>query len=66
MSELLTINELAQLLKISKRSCQELCSARGRARFTDPLPTIRLGGRVRFLKHEVEAWLVRLQEGKAA
>jgi excisionase family DNA binding protein len=67
MSEILTITELAQLLKLSKRSCQELCSARGRARMKDPLPMIRLGGRVRFLKAEVENWLHRLQDkGRAA
>jgi excisionase family DNA binding protein len=66
MSDLLTIEELAALLKLSKRSVYELCSERGRARMKDPLPVIRLGRHVRFLKPAVEAWLQKLQDKEAA
>jgi len=62
MSELLTIDELAKFLKLSKRSCYELTRERVRARQSVPVPMIRINGHARFVKSDVEAWIQKLRE----
>jgi excisionase family DNA binding protein len=64
--EILTVHELATLLKMSKRQVYEMTSKRTRtgAMKKNPLPVTRINGNLRFRKVEVEAWLTRLgQEG---
>lgn len=61
MGELLTINEIAQMLKLSKRTVCNLM-----VRDDNPIPALRLGRSVRFKRSDVEAWLLRLSESKAA
>jgi predicted DNA-binding transcriptional regulator AlpA len=63
MGELLTIRELAALLKFSVRQCYELTSARTRAKSAHPIPLLRINGNLRFSKPAIEAWLAKLQEG---
>jgi excisionase family DNA binding protein len=60
-SQILTLEELAVRLKVSKRWCYE----KSRARCTNPLPAIRIGRYLRFDWLEVSAWL-RQQSGRAA
>ena len=62
MSELLTVDELAQWLKISPRSCRELCRTRVRDNQVHPLPIVRINRAVRFSREAVEQWLKELQE----
>jgi excisionase family DNA binding protein len=64
MGEILTVSELAALLKMSRRQVYEMTSNRTRARQKDPLPLIRVNGNLRFSKTVVEAWLLRIQEGR--
>jgi predicted DNA-binding transcriptional regulator AlpA len=66
MSELLTIDDLAKYLKLSKRSCYELTKARTRARQKHPVPLIRINGHARFVKADVENWIQKLREEQAA
>ena len=66
MSELLTFEELADWLKLSKRSCYELTNARVRARQRFPLPFIKINGNTRFVRADVEAWLQKLREEQVA
>jgi excisionase family DNA binding protein len=61
MGELLTINEIAKMLKLSKRTICNLM-----VRDTNPLPALRLGRSVRFRKCDVDGWLARLAEKEAA
>lgn len=61
MNELITITELAALLKLSKRTVCNLMVDN-----TNPLPALRLGRSVRFRKSDVDAWLARLAESEAA
>lgn len=57
--EILTANEVATLLRVSKRHVFELTQPRARSgdKREDPLPCFRLGKSVRFDKEAVENWL---------
>ena len=60
--EILTVAELAAMLKISKSKVYELTNERTRTGDVrdHPLPVLRIGGSVRFRKSDVDAWLDRL------
>jgi predicted DNA-binding transcriptional regulator AlpA len=60
--ELLTVSEVAAMLKLSKRTICELMTERTRSGDLrkNPLPTIRIGRSVRFRKSDVEAWIEKL------
>jgi predicted DNA-binding transcriptional regulator AlpA len=60
-SQILTLVELAQRLKVSERWVYE----KSRRRCQNPLPCIRIGRYLRFDWLEVSAWL-RQQTGRAA
>jgi predicted DNA-binding transcriptional regulator AlpA len=66
MSELLTIDDLAPILKLSKRSLYELTRARVRAKQKHPLPMIRINGNVRFVRADVERWIEQLKQEHVA
>jgi predicted DNA-binding transcriptional regulator AlpA len=67
MSEILTLDELAAWLRLSKRAIYEMTSARGRARMEEnPLPTLRINGAIRFCREDVQSWLDREREKVAA
>lgn len=63
MIELLTAEEVATLLRLSKWQVYEL--AKERSRTGDmrefPLPSLRIGKAVRFNRQAVENWIERLQ-----
>lgn len=59
--EILTAQEVAALLKISKRQVYELAK-----QDDNPIPNIRIRTSVRFPKTEVERWLMGLVQNKAA
>ncbi len=58
--EIMTIDEVAAMLRMSKRSVYEMTSGRGRARMKHPLPVLRINSSVRFLRKDVEAWIEKL------
>jgi excisionase family DNA binding protein len=62
MSEILTIDELAAWLRISRRSVYELTSERGRSTSKHPLPTFRLGKSLRFIRADVQAWIDKTKQ----
>lgn len=63
--ELLTIDDLAKLLKLSKRSVYEMTRARTRARMLERgekvLPMVRLNSHTRFLRSAVNKWVQESQ-----
>jgi excisionase family DNA binding protein len=60
---ILTIDEVASLLRVSKRSIYEYVSARGRQRMKqNPFPVLRIGDRCLFVKEDVFAWINRQKE----
>ena len=66
MSELLTIEECAALLKVTPRSVYEMTSSRGRVRSQHPLPVLRLNTKcLRFRREDIEAWLERIAQENA-
>lgn len=58
-SEILTIEDLAAWLKVSKRSIYEMTCERGQQRHEIPLPILRLPVGLRFRRSDIEAWLNR-------
>lgn len=59
-TQILTIDELAEFLKMTRRQVYNMTRARGQARMNDPLPILRINGNVRFRLCDVEDWLARL------
>jgi excisionase family DNA binding protein len=58
--EIMTVDEVAAMLRMSKRSVYELTSGRGRAKMKDPLPVLRINSKIRFVRADVEAWIEKL------
>jgi excisionase family DNA binding protein len=59
--EILTAQEVAATLKISKRQVYELAKES-----ENPIPSIRIRTSVRFRKCDVDEWIAGLVQGKAA
>jgi excisionase family DNA binding protein len=60
---ILTIDEVASLLRVSKRAVYEYTSERGRERMHhNPFPVLRLGSTIRFVREDVIAWITRQKE----
>jgi excisionase family DNA binding protein len=68
MGEILTIDELAALLKMTRRQIYTMCETRTRngVMKDHPLPVLKINGNLRFKRADVDAWLLRLTEQKAA
>jgi excisionase family DNA binding protein len=60
--ELLTPDQLAEWLHLSRRSVYELCSARGQQKQNTPLPFLKVAGKLRFNKATVTEWLQKLEQ----
>jgi predicted DNA-binding transcriptional regulator AlpA len=60
--ELLKVNDLVAMTKVSKRHVYELMNERTRSGDLreHPLPFLKLGHSVRFRKSDVEAWIEQL------
>jgi excisionase family DNA binding protein len=60
--EILTVDELAAMLKMSKNQIYEMTKTRTRSGSMrhNPLPVLRINGNVRFRKSDVEAWIEKL------
>ena len=68
MSEILTANEVAALLKISKSQVYELANKKTRDGDVrkHPIPVVRIGASVRFRKIDVDGWVAGLVEDNVA
>ena len=68
MCEILTVDELAALLKMSRRQIYSMTETRTRnGKMQDhPLPVLRVNGNLRFRKSDIEQWLEELAGEKAA
>jgi len=64
--EILTVQELAERLKVKKSTIYSLTSHRGRVRAENrPLPCIKVGKQLRFNWRLVCQWLTELEEHRA-
>jgi excisionase family DNA binding protein len=64
MGEILTVDELASLLKMTRRQVYTMTESRTRAKQEHPLPIMRVNGNLRFSRTAVESWLQLLQEAR--
>ena len=55
--ELLTVSDLATVLKCKESSVYNLTRRRGAARYDNPIPVLRLPMGLRFRRSSVLAWL---------
>jgi excisionase family DNA binding protein len=62
VGEILTVDELASLLKMNRRQIYSMTETRTRSKQKHPLPILRVNGNLRFSRTAVEAWLQQLQE----
>jgi len=56
LGDILTIQQVADLLQFSKRQVYELTRRRGQG-IANPIPTLRINGNIRFRRRAIEAWL---------
>lgn len=68
MGDILTVDELSAMLKMSKRQIYTLCETRTRtgSMRNNPLPILKINGNLRFSKSAVDSWLAKLGEQQAA
>lgn len=55
--ELLTVSDLARILKCKESSIYNLTRRRGRARYDHPVPVLKLPCGLRFKRSSIMAWL---------
>jgi excisionase family DNA binding protein len=65
MPEIMTIEQLASYLQMTRRQIYELTSKRGQ-NAAHPLPVFKINGNIRFRRPDVEAWIAALAGGKEA
>jgi len=65
--EILKVDEIAVMLKLSKSQVYELTHPRTRSGDlrAHPLPVLRIGTAVRFIRKDVEEWIERLKKSVA-
>jgi excisionase family DNA binding protein len=60
---ILNIDEVASLLRVSKRSVYEWTSERGRERMkSNPFPVLRINSTIRFVREDVLTWISKQKE----
>lgn len=64
--ELLTLDEVGQILKIKPTAVYELTRDRSQKRQNHPIPFIKVAGKVRFSREAINQWLLKLQGVEAA
>jgi len=62
ISDLMTVKEAAQYLRISVSALYDLTRRRGAARATVPIPVIRIGKRLMYRKSSLDKWLGELEK----
>lgn len=60
--ELLTLDEVAELLKLKRATVYELTRERSQKRQAHPLPHMRIAGHLRFSKTAIFEWLGKLEK----
>jgi predicted DNA-binding transcriptional regulator AlpA len=65
IEQLLTLEEVGDILKIRPSSVYELTRERSQKKQAHPIPYLKVAGKVRFSREAINEWLLRLQ-GRAA
>ncbi len=61
-TEILTVDEVAQYLKMSRSQIYSMTSKRGTARMETPIPRIVVNGNLRFLRKAIDEWIQQLSQ----
>jgi predicted DNA-binding transcriptional regulator AlpA len=61
IEQLLTLDEVGQILKIKTSAVYELTRERSQKKQSHPIPFIKVAGKVRFSKEAIHLWLLKLQ-----
>ena len=61
-NEILTVDDLAALLKMKRRQIYEMTRHKARVRQPLPLPLLRINGNLRFRRTDIAKWLDELAE----
>jgi Helix-turn-helix domain len=61
-SELLTVEQAAEFLNMTKGQIHEMTRARGRERMPIPIPLLRINGNLRFRRASLEKWLNEIEQ----
>jgi len=64
--DILTIDEVADLLKLKRSTVYELTRERSQKQQNHPLPFCKIAGHLRFRKADIETWLEQLTHKEAA
>lgn len=62
--EVLTLEQVAQLLQLPPSSVYELTRQRARSHHAHPTPVLKIARRLRFRKSAILAWLSDLEAGR--
>jgi predicted DNA-binding transcriptional regulator AlpA len=65
-NDIITVAEVAEILKCKKSSIYNLTRHRGQARYDNPIPVLRLPMGLRFRRSSVLAWLKSRETTSAA
>lgn len=65
MATILTLDEVAELLRMKPASVYELTRARTREKHKHPLPVLRIGSALRFRLEDIQNWLEELSKEAA-
>jgi predicted DNA-binding transcriptional regulator AlpA len=60
-TEILTVQQAADFLSMTKRQIWEMTRARGRVRMPIPIPIIRVNGNIRFKRSSLSQWIDQLE-----
>ena len=63
---ILTVAEVADLLKMKPSQVYTMTRSRARQRMEKPLPYLKINGNLRFSREAVESWLRELSQVEAA
>ena len=63
-NEILTVDDLAALLKMSRGQIYDLTRSRAKARQPLPVPVLRINGNLRFRRTDIVKWLDKLAENE--
>jgi predicted DNA-binding transcriptional regulator AlpA len=61
-SEIMTVQDLADVLKMSRSQIYDLTRKRARVRQELPVPVLRISSNLRFRRTDIEKWLDQLAE----
>lgn len=61
-TEILTIQDLCDWLKLTEFQVRAMLRKKGQSRMRNPLPSIRINSNVRFVRADIELWLQTMRE----